>query len=434
MRLINLAPTGSRCRHYRPRTGFTLIELMVAMALSLFLMAILSEAFAVSMDTFRGMRAIGDTQESLRNSLRQMRDDLASAHFEGGRKMSDNGFWMEPRREGFFYMKGSVPTNEGTDPNNMVSSRATNHVMHFAVRKQGYRPNNFFSVGPFSGAPYPPPPPSTANPPPPPSPPIRFVPANNPLDTYYSSVITPPVSVQDPTGSSQAYIRSQWAEVAYLIRPMAGSPTPTTPETTGVPGGAITLYNLYRAEVTVLPYRDSTPISNLNNVVVGNQLGISLLSHLSFNTSSGANYLSPNDIAMPSSPTSGRCFNPNVTTPSPLQVSLVCNNVVSFQIRLLVQRRNIGTNGSDPNVVKDPVQPTNVMLFDMASYIFATNPTDPAIDTAATTLPGWATPISPSGNGSQPSIPDRIVGVQIRLRIYDPASGLVRQNTLVQAL
>ena len=113
---------SSRCSI---RSGFTLVELMVAMALSLFLMAILAEAFAVSMDTFRGLRALGDMQDTLRNSLRQMRDDIATPHFEGSRKISDTAFKAEPRREGFFYMKGSQPTSEGQDGNLVASSRAT---------------------------------------------------------------------------------------------------------------------------------------------------------------------------------------------------------------------------------------------------------------------------------------------------------------------
>ena len=69
--LIGELPANLEPRRRTPRCcstgccsmGFTLIELMVAMALSMFLMAILSEAFAVSMDTFRGLRSIGDMQD-----------------------------------------------------------------------------------------------------------------------------------------------------------------------------------------------------------------------------------------------------------------------------------------------------------------------------------------------------------------------------------
>ena len=421
MRLDILAPAGSRSQTNRlrpggPRTGFTLVELMVAMALSLFLMSILAEAFAVSMDTFRGLRAIGDMQDTLRNGLRQMRDDLSLPHFEGNRKLSDNGFWMEPRREGFFYMKGSAPTSEGLDGNNLQSSRATDHVMHFAVRKQGFRPPDYFTVGPFATTP----PINPAG-----SPPSHYVPANNPLETFYGNL--------NPS-TNTAYISSQWAEVAYLMRPMppatTGGPAPTTPETTAT-GTPITLYNLYRAQVLMLPYRDGVQIQSITTATTGDlQPGSAYLTRMS---ESITNFLSPNDVALSTS----RGFNPNAANPNANQVSLVCTNVISFQVRLLVQQRAPGISANDSNIVKEPIQST-VYLDDMKNYIFSTNPNDPAIDTSTATLPNWAVPNAngPPLTAPLPLVPPplRIMGVQIRLRVYDPASGQARQNTIVQAL
>ena len=51
----------------RSRAGFTLIELMVAMALTVFIMVILSQAFILSLDTFSGMKGIGDMQQIFRH-------------------------------------------------------------------------------------------------------------------------------------------------------------------------------------------------------------------------------------------------------------------------------------------------------------------------------------------------------------------------------
>src|SRR5688572_6080545 len=98
------------------RCGFTLIELLVAMALTMFMMTILVEAFAAGMDTFAGLRSLGEMQDSVRAGLQTIRHDLAQDHFEGGRKLSDAGFWSEPRREGFFYFRGNAPILEGSDP------------------------------------------------------------------------------------------------------------------------------------------------------------------------------------------------------------------------------------------------------------------------------------------------------------------------------
>src|SRR5688572_22782402 len=49
-----------------PRGGFTLIELMVALALTLLIMVILSQAFILSLETFSRMKGIGDMQTSMR--------------------------------------------------------------------------------------------------------------------------------------------------------------------------------------------------------------------------------------------------------------------------------------------------------------------------------------------------------------------------------
>src|SRR5439155_10425507 len=42
------------------RQGFTLVEMLVAMALTIFIMVIMSEAFVAGLETFRQLKAIGD--------------------------------------------------------------------------------------------------------------------------------------------------------------------------------------------------------------------------------------------------------------------------------------------------------------------------------------------------------------------------------------
>src|SRR5438874_1591336 len=91
-------PTADRCR------GFTLVEVMVAMVLTLFIMVILTQAFVISVDTFRSLKGIGDMQEHLRAGANQLRFDLSQNHFEGQRRTSDPGVASlvnVPPREGF---------------------------------------------------------------------------------------------------------------------------------------------------------------------------------------------------------------------------------------------------------------------------------------------------------------------------------------------
>ena len=65
----------------RARTGFMLVELLVAMALIVFVMAILSESFSAGAAAFRNLKAIGDMAERLRTAAVLLRRDLAETHF-----------------------------------------------------------------------------------------------------------------------------------------------------------------------------------------------------------------------------------------------------------------------------------------------------------------------------------------------------------------
>src|SRR5262245_3587679 len=96
------------------RSGFTITELLVAMALIIFIMAVLSEAFSAGMNAFRRLKAIGDMNERLRTATAVLRRYLAADHFDYKKRLSDADFWRNgptagnpgspysPPREGFF--------------------------------------------------------------------------------------------------------------------------------------------------------------------------------------------------------------------------------------------------------------------------------------------------------------------------------------------
>src|SRR5262245_66481246 len=72
-------------RHVNPtprRAGFTLVESLVAMALIIFLMLILTTAFVQGLETFRRLKAAGDMQDRLRQSTTTIKDDLSWNHFQ----------------------------------------------------------------------------------------------------------------------------------------------------------------------------------------------------------------------------------------------------------------------------------------------------------------------------------------------------------------
>src|SRR5262245_20038226 len=132
----------------RRRQGFTLVELLVAMALIVFMMLILSEAFSVALDSFRRVKAIGDMNVRLRTAASILRRDLQADHFEGKRRLSSATFWnLGPPREGFFRIwQGSRAINEGIDADGLPSTRATDHILHFTVKLRGNDRHDFLSA------------------------------------------------------------------------------------------------------------------------------------------------------------------------------------------------------------------------------------------------------------------------------------------------
>lgn len=65
----------------RVRPGFTLVELLVAAAVCVLIMAILAGAFSLGIDTVRQMKGTGDMMDQLRGAGVAMKDDLKAAHF-----------------------------------------------------------------------------------------------------------------------------------------------------------------------------------------------------------------------------------------------------------------------------------------------------------------------------------------------------------------
>ena len=132
----------------RSRKGFTLIELMVAMALTLFVMAILSQAFVLALDTFSGLKGIGDMQANLRTAANLLRADLVQDHLEGKRRLSDPAIFTARPREGFLAIRqASASIFEGNDSDGLPSFRGSRD--RWARRKECLaRPAKFRKQGP----------------------------------------------------------------------------------------------------------------------------------------------------------------------------------------------------------------------------------------------------------------------------------------------
>ena len=88
---------------HQARNGFTLIEMLVSVALVLFIMVLLSQAFAAGLEVFRQLKGIADMEHRLRATSIILRQDLSSPHFEANRTLNNPQFWSSgPPQSGFF--------------------------------------------------------------------------------------------------------------------------------------------------------------------------------------------------------------------------------------------------------------------------------------------------------------------------------------------
>jgi type II secretory pathway pseudopilin PulG len=196
----------------RHRRGFTITELLVAMALIIFIMYILAEVFSAGTAAFRNLKAVGDMNEKLRTTTTLLRRYLSADHFSGRKRLSDVDFWSDtggnfgPPAEGFFRIwQGSDSTNEGTDLDGLPSYRAVNHGLHFTVKLRGNNRQDFFRA---------------------------VLPANSPLLRPLGAPALPGGShFQETTANTYT---APWAEVAVFLKnygEMTDDPaTNTTPQ------------------------------------------------------------------------------------------------------------------------------------------------------------------------------------------------------------
>lgn len=129
------------------RRGITLIEMMVAMALALGIMLILTESFKMALDFVRGAHSTGELISQLNSAGILLTRDLQTQHFipdttgptppTPGPKLSDQRYdlmpaWTPPTG-GFFKIVAPNPGLEPLpDPHGFnITAPATNHVLHF---------------------------------------------------------------------------------------------------------------------------------------------------------------------------------------------------------------------------------------------------------------------------------------------------------------
>ncbi len=375
------------------RPGFTLVELMVAAALTIVIMTILAVAFQTGMDTLSQLKSVAGLSEQLRAAQATITRDLTAPHLEDAAgnpvRVSDNqvaaAAWVNPSR-GYFFVSQTVPNYEGTDPDLVVSSRSTNDVLRMTVELSGRSAQDVFAAP---------------------------APANVPLAAGSLADF-------DPTGGQQ--LVSRWAEVVYFLKPTA---IVTADDGSGNPATALQVYTLYRRQVVLGASSAQTPESNGANSTsnfpdvswsrvvppgtpVMDRVNIPSDVTVAANRLGGAN--DPNGA--------GAGVYPIPATSTRYGTDVLLNNVVSMQVLAM----------TEPAVPQVPIGGvTNPFAFGPAlgpnGVVPTPNPWTPTWSYDTAVAPGTPGRMQP-----------RLRAVQVKLRVYDTKNKITRQVTITQDL
>ena len=151
-------------RTTRTRRGVTLVEMLVAAALSITGMWLLTWVYQQGVDSLRLGNATANLTSQEKMVTSQMTRDLKADHFleednkpNRGRRLSDqtkslvDGTVYTKPRSGYFWTCSSGPTgtgyySEGSDSYGFGSSRSSNHFMQFTVILSGGRSDQTFAA------------------------------------------------------------------------------------------------------------------------------------------------------------------------------------------------------------------------------------------------------------------------------------------------
>ena len=432
------------------RNAFTLVELMVAMALIILMLSIMSQAFVIATGTMQGLKEVADMQEKIRPAITLLQRDLGANHFEGSKKLSDPEFWDNgPPKEGYFMLWQDKANDVaegwiGIDKVNFSQSAAlANHMLAFTVKFPGKSPNDFFesSLGSSFGN-------------------IFFNGAGTPLGMTDSNIRR--------FEKDSSLIHSEWAEVAYFLGPHTAGVVVADGNTDGKNNPpSLPYFNLYRQQRLVLP---SYNIAGVNlPTPVDNATNRDGFSELSFHPEPTTilKFNSPNDLTVPWKRMGNRSLNYLGNRTGPLfsefpntsikvNTDIIATNVISFDVKLLTDLRydyedlttilSQGSYSAYPPFNNYAIANGNTTL-----RVFDTWTTDQG--NAANSIPkydfGFWNNITgkwqPSGNtaGNNSLIPVwnvtnntglNIKAVQISLRIWDQKSNTAKMFVVVQKL
>jgi prepilin-type N-terminal cleavage/methylation domain-containing protein len=432
----------------RRRQGFTLVELMVSLALIIFIMAILTEAFSAGLAAFRQLKAIGDMQERMRSVAIVLRNDLKADHFfdtnrTNATRLSDIDLRNAgvPPSSGFFRIVQQWKNNSPQDPRtynsilegtetlagfNMPSTRATDQWLAFtckvppsAATDQTPRPETFHSTP---------------------------VPAALGLDTP-----SPPSSYAAYYTPGGGVMNSQWYEVAYFLK------------STGQSAGSTSLFALYRRERVIYPQVPPPAATNtLAAAAFAAYPGLSVSPYASAGVSPvntpgttttpppgattsiteprrrlGMDGTTLAGVPAAGGPSNWDLYDQLGSTSAQAGDDLLMSDVISFDIKVVLQGSPLGTDY--PAFVDLPPQSITTGATGQTTVVSSNNSTFAAsnavvfdtwssYDSTPTGYSGWNTP----NTGASLPLAVRILAVQVTLRVWDNRTQQARQLAIMQ--
>lgn len=435
----------------KPRSGFSLVELLVAMAIIIFMLSIMSQAFVIATTCMQGMKSVGELVDRTRPVLTLMQKDLSADHFDGTKKLSDANFWdYGPPKEGYFsIVQGGVSEAESkptdavkyyiSNSSNAPDQTKSNHVLAFSSRLSGKTPTDFYSA--------------------------EFPSAQS---TGMSQIFNYPAS---PTAADPNLMKSlnskrfdfvpgtlhaKWAEIAYFIKPNGQVIKSDPAQTPVLPD--LQLHDLYRQQRILLP-----DVADMNRQVFPGALSNDFYeySHHVDSVTGKLVFNQPSDLTAPwkrfGNRTAPPLALPNFKTyadPAYLPAKLinysdlVLPNVISFDVRVLTDQLDFvhlvennanfgGYSNFNPGMLnaaaswaifdtwttersQDPNR--NYDLGDLSSGTWRPSSVPP---TGSTYIPFWNTVVQKG---------PKINAIQITIRIWDEKSSLAKDFVLIQKI
>ena len=378
------------------RQGFTLVEVLVAMALIIFIMVILTEAFTAGIGVFRNLKAAGDMQEKLRAAESLLRDDLVHYHFDGTNRLS-NLDTTNPPTQGYFFIQQSGSSTEGSDGLSTLYRMWTGPVppaappvlcftvnynkppnVSPALADKGYLPGDFFTA---------------RIPQNPGNPTVTIISPTGPEQALIKPTNPPastggPVDYVPPQDTLNGYFASQWAEVGYFL-------VATGRQAGSTAGNQMPLYSLRRrTRAIVSDTTFSGPSGSLNTTsripatsATTNDMFNARYAEMSCVPDSTGNlyFNSPADLATQAtnrmySMQSGSLPTVLGTTQGQLAWAgddLVITDVISFNVRVLytpsatvTDFANLGASGTAVSYVADATTQTQVRALEITIRVW----------------------------------------------------------------